>query len=168
MKLSFTFFILVFLFAGCSKISDNEYMDKADASLKQNDITGAVESYESLVEEYPESKIAPEALEKLAAIYQNNMTKNLSQEESLKKASSLYRKLYDKYPKSDQAAKALFMSGYILANEPLKEYDEATKTYTLFLEKFPNNEWADDAKVEIKNMGKPPGEILGKETVTGK
>ena len=168
MKSSFTIFILVFLFAGCSKISDKEYMDKATISLKQNDITDAVDAYKSLIEEYPESKLAPDALEKLAAIYQNNQVKNLSQIESLKEASKLYRKLYDKYPKSEHAAKALFMSGYILANDPVKDYNEATKTYKLFLEKFPDSELADDAKEEIKNMGRPPEEILRKTTITGK
>ena len=168
MKTSFTFFILVFLFAGCSKISDKEYMNKAEESLKQNNIAGAVEAYKSLTEEYPESKLAPDALEKLAAIYQNNQVKNLSQVESLKEASKLYRKLYDKYPNSNHAANALFLSAYILANDPVKDFTEAKKAYNLFLEKFPNHELADDAKEEIKNMGRPPEEILKKNTLTGK
>jgi len=168
MKSNFTFFVLVFLFASCSNISDKEYMNKASESLKQNNITSAVEAYESLVEEYPESKLAPEALMELATIYQNKQIKNLSEKESLKKAASLYKELYDKYPKSDLAAKALFMSGFILANEPLKDYDEATKTYNLFLGKFPDHELAYFAKEEIKNMGIPAEEILEKKIVTGK
>jgi TolA-binding protein len=168
MKSSFIYLILILLFAGCSKISDKEYMNKAEESLKQKDVAGAVEAYESLFEEYPESKLAPEALEKLAVIYQNNQVKNLLLVESLKEASNLYRKLYDKYPQSENAAKALFLSAYILANEPLKDYDKATKTYKLFLEKFPDHELAYSAKEEIKYMGIPAEDILGKKIVTGK
>ena len=168
MKSSFLYFIIILLFAGCSKISDKEYLNKAEESLNQNDIAGAVEAYSSLIEEYPDSKLTPGALEKLAAIYQNNQVKNLSQVESLREASNLYRKLYDKYPKSENAAKALFLSAYILANEPLKDYDNATKTYKLFLEKYPDHDLAYSAKEEIKNMGIPAEDIIGKKIVTGK
>jgi TolA-binding protein len=168
MRQSFSFLILVFLFAGCNNISDKEYMSKAEECLQQNDVSGAVEAYRSLGEEYPDSKSAPEALEKLAIIYQNNQIKNLSQVESLREASKLYRKLYDKYPKSENAPKALFMAGYILANDPVKDYGHATKTYKLFIEKFPDHELAYFAKEEIKNMGVPADEILGKKILTGK
>ena len=162
MKSIYTYIIILLFFAGCSKISDKEYINKAEESLKQNDIASAIEAYESLLDEYPESELAPGVLEKLATIYQNNQVKNLSKIESLKEASKLYRKIYDKYPESKDAAKALFMSGYILANDPVKDYEQATKTYKLFLEKFPNNDLADDAKEEIKNMGISAEEILGR------
>ncbi len=51
------------------------------------------------------------------------------------------------------------MSGFILANE-LQDYEAARKSYELYLSKFPNGELADDAKVELANLGKTPEEIL--------
>jgi hypothetical protein len=47
------------------------------------------------------------------------------------------------------------------------KFDEATKSYKLFLEKYPNDPLAVSAKEELDNMGIPPEEIL-KRTETMK
>jgi hypothetical protein len=54
------------------------------------------------------------------------------------------------------------MSGFILAND-LKSYNEATASFSLFLQKFPNNELASSAREELENMGLTPEEILQKK-----
>ena len=51
------------------------------------------------------------------------------------------------------------MAGFILAND-LEDLDEAKSTYELYLEKYPNGQLADDARVELENLGKSPEEIL--------
>ena len=51
------------------------------------------------------------------------------------------------------------MAGFILAND-LKDFENAKQTYNLYLEKFPNGQLADDARVELENLGKSPEEIL--------
>ena len=53
----------------------------------------------------------------------------------------------------------LFMAGFILAND-LQDFDSAKETYELYLEKYPNGQLADDARVELENLGKTPEEIL--------
>jgi hypothetical protein len=53
------------------------------------------------------------------------------------------------------------MSGFVLANE-LNDYEQATETYNLFLDKFPNHDLATSAKEEVENMGLSPEEILKK------
>ncbi len=163
--LSLTLFI--FLLAGCGNLSDKDYLNKAEESIKQNNSNAAVEAYEALIEEYPESNLAPGALWDLARIYQNRQIKNLTEKESFIKAAKIYRELFDKYPDSNLAAKSLFMSGFLLANEPVEKYEEATETYKLFLENFPDHELAISAEAEIENMGIPP-EIPEKKIVTGK
>ena len=167
MKSGFTFFILIFLFASCGNISDKEYMNKASESIKQNNIAEAVDAYESLVEEHPESKLAPEALYQLALLYQTIQIKNLPEKESLEKSVQFYKSVYEKYPQSELAPKCLFMAGFIQANN-LMDYKDATKTYSLFVEEFPNHELAYSAREELKNMGKPAEEILEKKIATEK
>lgn len=164
-RLLFFFAIIIFLLAGCSKTSDKGYMDKAAQSAKNEDFSEALTSYEKLLEEYPDSKLAPDALVKEAALYHDNKVKNLSKEESIRKSAEIFKSVSDKYPKSEQAPQSLFMAGFIYANE-LKDYDTATKVYKLFLEKYPDNELASSAKDELNNMGLTPEQILKKKIET--
>lgn len=161
MKSILFFLIFAFILAGCGKKSDKDYMDSAEKSTKGKSYQDAIKSYESLISEYPDSKLAPDALVKLATLYQNRADSSLTFEQSFTKAASLFREVYDKYPNSDKAPTALFMSGFVLANN-LNRFDEATKTYQLFLEKYPNNQLAKSAKEELNNMGMAPEEILKK------
>lgn len=159
---SFIFLLTILLLISCSsKKTDQELMDEANANLNQNKIPEAVMVLEKLVDDYADSELAPEALSKLASVYQNRMLKNIPDKESLEKAANLFRKIYDDYPESSYAPTGLFMSGFVLANE-LIYYDKATETYNLFIEKFPNHELSASAKEEIENMGLTPEEILKK------
>ena len=157
-----TFFILItsiLIISGCSSKTDKEYLKTAENEVKTNNISEAIETYQTLVDEYPDSKLAPEALYEMAALYQNNLIKNLTKKESLQKSVEIYRSVYDKYPKSIKAPMGLFMSGFILANE-LNDYNEASKTYNLFLKKYPNHELSTSAKEELKHLGLSPEQIL--------
>lgn len=161
--LYFTSFIIVILFiSGCSKKTDDQYLNEAKTNIENHNIDKAVTAYQDLIKEYPNSPKAPEAIFELATLYQNKMVKNIPQNQSLQKSIGLFRSIFDKYPKSKLAPKALFMSGFIQAND-LKSYDEATASFTLFLQKFPNNELASSAKEELDNMGLTPEEILQKK-----
>jgi TolA-binding protein len=155
-----SFFIVV----SCSKLTDQQYLDQAKNLLKENKVNEAVSSYKSLIEDYPDSKLAPKALVELANLYQNQLDKNLPPAESFDMAQKYFREVYDKYPNSEEASKALFMSAFILANE-LKRYEDATEAYKLFIEKFPRNPLAVSAQEELDNMGLSPEEILKKKEV---
>ncbi len=165
MKKVLSVFTVIILLGGCSKTSDKEYFDKAAESVKSGNISEAVSSYQKLANEYPESKLAPDALVKEAALYHDNKVKNISKEESLKKSVEIFKSVAEKYPRNEQAPQSLFMAGFIYANE-LNNYDEATKIYNLFLEKYPDNELASSAKDELDNMGLTPEQILKKKIET--
>ncbi len=150
------------LLNGCGKKSDTDYMNIAKEGIAKNNTADAVAAYQSLVKDYPNSPLAPEALFQLATLYQNKMVKDVPSTESLQKAVGLFRSIFDKYPGDKLAPKALFMSGFIQANE-LKAYPEATGSFNLFLQKFPNNELATSAKEELDNMGLTPEQILQKK-----
>ena len=165
MKKSLILILISLFIISCSKTSDQEYFDYEKKLLDERKTTEAITSLETLINEYPESKITPQALVQLAQIYQNQMDKTIKPAESFKKAEKYFMQVYEKYPDSEEAPKSLFMSGFILANDLMK-YDEATSSYNLFLEKYPSHPLAVSAKEELDNMGLSPEEILKRtETV---
>ncbi|MEP0861647.1 MAG: tetratricopeptide repeat protein [Ignavibacterium sp.] len=159
MKRLFVVVILLGLIS-CSKSLESNF-NQANELLKQNKIEEAVAEFTKIAES-GDKNFAPKALVQLATIYQNRIDKSISPIESADKAQYFFRTIYDKYPDNPDAPKSLFMSAFILANE-LDKYDEATKTYNLFLEKFPNHELATSAKQELEYIGLSPEEILKKK-----
>jgi TolA-binding protein len=154
--------VLLLLLFGCSKPTDKEYMLQAKENAENNNIADAVTAYESLIKNYPESELAPEAIVQLASIYHNNLVINISQNESLKKSAGLFKSVFEKYPDNEQAPYSLFMAGFIYAND-LKDYESAKETYNLFLNEFPEHELASSAREELEYMGLSPEEILRKK-----
>jgi TolA-binding protein len=151
---------MLLLVVGCSsKKTDKELFDEAQKNLKENKIPEAVTTFDKIATEYSDSKLAPEALSQLAAIYQNKMDKSISEKENLEKSVSIFKKLHDEYPKSEYAPTGLFMAAFISANE-LNKYDEATALYKQFLQEYPENDLAASARAELDNMGKSPEDIL--------
>ena len=160
--------IILLLVVGCSpKKSDRELFDQAKKNLKEDKISEAVMAFEELVKENPESKLAPESLSELAAIYQNKFVKSLSEKENLEKAVATFKRIHDEYPRSEYAPSGLFMAGFINANE-LKNFDAATDIYNQFIKEYPDNELAASARAELDNMGLSPEEILQKKIANEK
>ncbi|MBK7630136.1 MAG: tetratricopeptide repeat protein [Ignavibacteriales bacterium] len=154
--------IISLLIISCSKTSDQEYLDQSNKLLTENKIPEAVKSLETLLNEYPESNLAPKALVQLAGIYQNQQIEGLTSKKSLEKAEQYYYQVYEKYPNSEEAPLALFQAG-ILLDDALKNYDEATKIYNLFLEKYPNDKHAVIVKQSLDIMGIDPNDIINKK-----
>jgi TolA-binding protein len=56
------------------------------------------------------------------------------------------------YPEGENTPKAIFMIGYIYANN-VNNLEEAKKYYETFLAKYPNDDLADDAQYELQTLG---------------
>lgn len=153
------FFIV--LITGCTRKTENYYMNEAAKNISNNNVPAAIKAYDNLVNDYPNSPKAPYALFQTATLYQNKQVaeENLTGTQSLEKAANRFKSLYDKYPDDKLAPKALFMAGFIQGND-LKKYQQAKATLNLFLQKFPNNELTNSAKEELNNMGLTPEEII--------
>ncbi len=162
MKQLFSLFLMMLLISGCSKKTENEYMNMANDNWKKSNIPEAVKSYEELLKYYPEGAMAPKALMELGKLYQYKVDKRIGEKESLDKAIESFKTLYEKFPKSEEAPLALFMVGFIEANE-LKSYDQAREHYNLFIEKYPNHSMVQNAKDELENLGLTPEQILNKK-----
>ncbi|HSL90057.1 MAG TPA: tetratricopeptide repeat protein [Ignavibacteriaceae bacterium] len=161
MKLLSILFLIAFILISCSSKSDKQLFDEAAKYFEEDKIPESIATYEILVEEYPESELAPQAISQVAGIYHSKKVATVSERESLIKADSLFHSVYLKYPNSDHAPLALFMSGFIQANE-LADYQRATDTYNTFLEVYLEHELAVSAREELENMGLSPEEILRK------
>lgn len=69
-----------------------------------------------------------------------------------------FEQLITHYPQGKHRAEALFMLGYIYAND-VKQYKEAEVYYQKFIDENPNHDLADDAAYELKMLGKSADEF---------
>ena len=84
------------------------------------------------------------------------------------KALSIYDNVLTNFPDHPKAAQALFLKAFTLDND-LNKSDEARPLYTSFLEKYPDNDFADDTQFLLNNLGKSDEEIIENfETMTKK
>lgn len=154
--------LILLLTIGCSSNSDEKLFQEANDLMSEEKLSESLELFDQLINEYPESSLAPRSLMLVAGIYQSKKIASLSAEDAIKKADSIFRSVFDKYPESVEAPTGLFMSGFIQANE-LYDFTAATNSYNLFLEKYPQHELAASCKEELDNMGLSPDEILKKK-----
>ncbi len=75
------------------------------------------------------------------------------------KAVSLYDWVIEKYPTNKLAAQALFLKAFTFDNE-LHDVENARFYYQEFIKRYPTNDFADDAKVLMDNLGKTDQEFL--------
>ena len=82
----------IILIVGCSKgMDERQLFEQAKKYQEENNFTGAVESYEALVEKYPQSHQAPQCLFMLGYLYANHL-------DNLDKARAAYETFLEKYP----------------------------------------------------------------------
>lgn len=75
------------------------------------------------------------------------------------KAIELFDWLEAKYPGHEKEAQAMFLKAFTL-DDGLKDYEGARKAYEAFIEKYPDNPFADDARYSIDNLGKDVNELI--------
>ena len=151
MKCSLIVIAIAIAFVGC-KPKPDEYLSKAKAQVDAKNYALAIEEYQKLVKDHPDSPQTEEAMFTVASLYHNDL-------KDFAAAAKAYQAFADKYPKSDKAPTSLFLVGF-LYNEELKNLENAKKAYESFLALYPQHEMADDAQFELKNLGKSPEELL--------
>ncbi len=153
---------ILFLVFACSGTSDKQYFDQAGNLVKEKKYKDAIAKYEELIKEFPDSKLAVKSLIEIARLYEARNVEGINIQDSYRKASDTYYLVYEKFPESEEAPVALFQSGFILDNE-LRNFDEATKRYNLFLEKYPNHKYAKIVQQSLDIMGLDPEEIINRK-----
>ena len=90
------------------------------------------------------------------------VNKDITKKEAFLKAINVYTEYQSKYPDDSKTPQAMFMIGFIYANE-LVDTAKAKEAYSKYLELYPDSEMAESAKAEIENLGLTPDEILQKK-----
>jgi TolA-binding protein len=104
---------------------------------------------------YTEShKDSPEAADYLYSAADLSLNIGKSQQ-----SLDLYNRIIYQYPDYKKAPECLFLVGYIYENY-FEQYGKAKEIYEDFIKKYPNHDFADDARISIENMGKSPEELI--------
>ena len=119
--------------------------------IDRNRVDELIETYVSFADEFPQDTLAPEYLFKAGDIAMNT---NRSRQ-----AIRSYDRIITDYPDYRKTPEALFLKGYVYENN-LGRLDKAKEIYEAFLVLYPENEFADDAEVSLKFLGKSPEELI--------
>lgn len=130
---------------------ENRLFSPSSQGLAKESVDSLVADYEEFVARFPKDTLSPGYLFKAAGILMNTGEGA--------KAISLFDRLIKDYPSHPKAALALFFKGYVQENI-LRNLDKAKETYLLFIEQYPENEFADDAQSSIDNLGKTPEQMI--------
>lgn len=119
--------------------------------LQKQDAMALVNLYEKYANENPGDSLSPEYLFRAADI-----SMNLGQPGQ---TIRLFNRILTEYPDFEKAPATLFLMAFVYEDQ-LQDYDNAEKYYELFLSKYPDSEFADDAEISLKNLGKSPEELI--------
>ena len=130
---------------------EKEIFDPAKDQLDKSKAIVLIKLYQKAAKLDPTGKSAPDYLFKAADISINVQNPN--------KTIMLYDEILDDYPDFEKAPTVLFLKAFVY-DDQLQDYTNAKKYYEHFLEKYPNNEFTDDAEISLKNLGKTPEELI--------
>lgn len=158
-NLIFTLFVVMLL--GSCQSPRNKAVKQVEAienglfndegMIDREKVTELIDAYTNFVETYPADSLAPAYLFKAGDMAMNT---NRSVQ-----AIQFYGQIIEEYPNYPKLPEAMFLQGYVYENN-LGRLDKAKEIYEKFLELYPNNDFADDAEVSLKYLGKTPEELI--------
>lgn len=75
------------------------------------------------------------------------------------KAINAHKIILQKYPDFEKASSAMFLTAFIYEDQ-LMDLANAEKYYKLFIEEYPDSDFADDAEISLNNLGKTPEQLI--------
>lgn len=160
-KFVLTVIIVSLFFISCSSENEKDLMNSAKEKIANQQYVEALIDLEKITQEYSETNESGLAYLEMAKIYQGKAIKTMTERNSFIKAVEYYQIVSEEYSELDEAPGALFMSGFLQANE-IHDYESAKTTYESFLAKYPDHELAPSAQSELDNLGLTPEQILEK------
>lgn len=144
--------VLIFgLMTGCGRLADEKLMEMGKQMEEREKFDEAIDYYEKLVQDYPESPLAPEALHYAGKVYANG-TKDYDT------AVAVFQEVIEKYPNSPYAAHSQFMIGFVYANS-VQDTAGARVAYEKFKTDYPDHELIPSVDFELKYLGMDINEI---------
>ena len=137
-------------------VSQIQTMEKSlfspeSVSFNKGKADSLVSLYEVFIKDNPKDSLAPGYLFKAANIEMNSGNGP--------KALALFDQYMQNYPDKPKASLCLFFKAFIFENV-MQDLDKARETYLLFIEKYPSDDFAKDAKLAITNLGKSPDMLI--------
>ena len=149
--------------ASCGNNSRQEALDKITKTEDSIDIQNTlvdtevgmrlIDNYVAFSSQFPEDSLAPVFWHRAAQVAANIHRPDL--------AVVYLDTIIGQYADYKQLAECYFYKGFVLENVA-QDYDNAKIAYQAFVDKYPNDPLAKDAKVLIENLGLSPEELLAK------
>lgn len=130
---------------------EEKVYDTNQNRLQKQDAALLVGLYEKYADTYPDDSLSANYLF-LAADISMNLRKP-------KQTIVLFDRILNAYPDYEKAPAVLFLKAFVYEDQ-LQDYANAKKYYELFISKYPDSDFADDAEVSLKNLGKSPEELI--------
>lgn len=152
--------VFVLLASSCSqknklekqiKDLENDIFSVTDQTINADKTGQLVDAYLAYADAFPGDKKSAEFL-----FNAGNVAMNLLDP---KKAISIFDRIMQNYPDNERFPHCLFLKAFIYENQ-LNQLGQAEMLYREFLAKYPGHEFADDAELSLKNLGKSPEELL--------
>jgi outer membrane protein assembly factor BamD (BamD/ComL family) len=130
---------------------ENSLFSDATRMIDREKAIQLIDLYKAYAEEFPGDPEAPMMLFKAG-----DMSMNLNKP---RQAIQIFDQIMNDYPGFEKAPQCLFLKAFIYEND-LKDLVAARKYYEEFLFRYPEDEFADDAVICIRNLGKSPEELI--------
>jgi TolA-binding protein len=130
---------------------EEKLYNNQDIQISKNDAIELIGLYEEYATSFPEDSVAPVYLFRAS-----DLSMNLQRPEE---TIALFNELLASYPDYEKTPSVLFLKAFVYEDQ-LRDLDNAKKYYEEFLEKFPESDFADDAEMSLKNLGKTPEELI--------
>jgi len=150
---------IVFYSCGEKKMTEEEYLNKAQTELESKQYKESIITFQELIKNYPQSKNSIFAYNQVAGIYMENL-------QDFPSGIQAYRDLYASFPDTKEGKNALFMVAFTY-DEKLQDKDNAVKSYKEFLAKYPedtdpNEKMSESAKmmIEVLESGKSIEDLI--------
>ena len=161
-KIIFTILSSIILFTSCqpddkqiitNNINDLEtrLFETKKGVINTKEAANMIHAYISYVDTYPTDTMSAKYLFKAADVSINTF----HSQESIK----LFDRLLNEYPNYGKTPHALFLKAFTYENY-LGLTDSAQKYYQIFIEKYPNHIFTNDAQLSLQNLGKTPEEVI--------
>ena len=110
-----------------------------------------IEKSKTYAETYPDDELSPAYL-----FRSGNVSVGIG---AFQEAIALFEAVHQNYEDYERAPDALFLEGFTYENH-LNDIENAKKTYEAFLQRFPEDQLADQVRVVLQNLGKSPEELV--------
>lgn len=130
---------------------EKQLFETKNGVIDKKEAANIIHLYTQFADQHPQNEKSPQYLFKAADVSINSFHSDAT--------VKLFNRILKEYPDFEKAPQALFLKAFTYENY-LMNLDSARVSYTLFLEKYPNHNFANDAQVSLNNLGKSPEEII--------